>query len=634
MPPEDTADGVDRRDFLAAATAFVGAFSCADLFAKIAEPGGEGFTITDGALDLTTDDTAPFFAAHQALIAAEEAGDKAAIRRSQKAVEEASWHTEVGRFTSRLDEVFRAAPAVDSLRIDNLMSLPSGSRLDAAALVACPHMARIRRLILTACNIGPKGAIALANSPHLRCLTDLSITADAIGDDGLAALARSPHLANLEMLYLQGTFFGPKGVGAVATSPHMARLMALILSGTEFGDEGAIALARSPTLRRLRVLLLNDNRIGPAGAKALIASTGFRELRDLCIMNQRIGSAMRPALEERFGGLLYFDNDKGDDFAAEEAWTRAALRRPDDDTPRLAAAERLDAEGDPRGELIRIQCGLTRLPEYEPSQGLAAIEANLLAAHGAAWRVIAGDHAPFYEERPPDMDSVTCNRRVVAHPTVYFFRRGVIDRLHASARKFAWYAEGLFRGAPALRSAILQCGLEAAKHVESLARSPYIARLTELELHGLDDEKLAALARSPHLKRLRSLKLEGRLKDGAALAAWLASPGLAGLTSLDLSGVCLDDEALSRVAAAWPRGLTSLDTSGSWVGDEGAEPLASMLPSGLTRLGLRNTGLGDEGAIALAGAASLSAPCTWTRTASALTAWRPWPGFPAWKWCG
>src|SRR2546422_761256 len=40
---------------------------------------------------------------------------------------------------------------------------------------------------------------------------------------------------------------------------------------------------------------------------------------------------------------------------------RAICAHPDDDGPRLVYADWLDERGDPRGEFIRVQCGLAKL---------------------------------------------------------------------------------------------------------------------------------------------------------------------------------------------------------------------------------------------------------------------------------
>src|SRR5262249_1602998 len=59
---------------------------------------------------------------------------------------------------------------------------------------------------------------------------------------------------------------------------------------------------------------------------------------------------------------------------------------PDDDTPRLVYADYLDERGDLRGEFIRTQIALARLPDDDPRRPeLEARERGLLGEHGEEW---------------------------------------------------------------------------------------------------------------------------------------------------------------------------------------------------------------------------------------------------------
>ncbi len=52
----------------------------------------------------------------------------------------------------------------------------------------------------------------------------------------------------------------------------------------------------------------------------------------------------------------------------DEAFLQAILEAPDDDTPRLIYADWLEDQGDPRGELIRLEAQLARLAADDPSR--------------------------------------------------------------------------------------------------------------------------------------------------------------------------------------------------------------------------------------------------------------------------
>jgi uncharacterized protein (TIGR02996 family) len=64
----------------------------------------------------------------------------------------------------------------------------------------------------------------------------------------------------------------------------------------------------------------------------------------------------------------------------DEAFLRAILDNPDDDTPRLVYADWLEEQGDPRGEFIRLQCLLARMPYDDPARREAeSLSARLFA---------------------------------------------------------------------------------------------------------------------------------------------------------------------------------------------------------------------------------------------------------------
>src|SRR4051812_32213296 len=70
----------------------------------------------------------------------------------------------------------------------------------------------------------------------------------------------------------------------------------------------------------------------------------------------------------------------------EEAFHQAILEDPDDDTVRLVYADWLAERGDARGEFIRVQVELARLPEGDQRAGpLALRERALLDRYKAEW---------------------------------------------------------------------------------------------------------------------------------------------------------------------------------------------------------------------------------------------------------
>src|SRR5262245_54674013 len=61
----------------------------------------------------------------------------------------------------------------------------------------------------------------------------------------------------------------------------------------------------------------------------------------------------------------------------EDAFLGAILDQPDDDTSRLVYADWLEERGDLRGEFLRLDCALARLPAEDPRY--VAIEARIEA---------------------------------------------------------------------------------------------------------------------------------------------------------------------------------------------------------------------------------------------------------------
>jgi uncharacterized protein (TIGR02996 family) len=208
----------------------------------------------------------------------------------------------------------------------------------------------------------------------------------------------------------------------------------------------------------------------------------------------------------------------------EAAFLDRVCADPDDDAPRLIFADWLDERGDPRGEFIRVQVALARLPVGDPRRDtLADREAALLARF----------HAPWSDPL-----------KGIAGWTV--FRRGFVETVNIDGRTFLRRADDLFRLAPVRHIWLLDVG----STLERVMACPQLARLTALTVYAQHiDERLARfLVESPHLGGLRALNIgRNRVGDrGVERLAW--TPRFRDLATVDLSDNAVGDAGARTLA--------------------------------------------------------------------------------------
>jgi uncharacterized protein (TIGR02996 family) len=215
---------------------------------------------------------------------------------------------------------------------------------------------------------------------------------------------------------------------------------------------------------------------------------------------------------------------------------RAVLDDPDADAPRIAYAAHCDAEGDPRGQFVRIQLEIARLRRRDPSDPFARIRSydadELLAAHDARWA------AP-----------------VARWTSGHVFVRGFVEKITLPVRTFLEHAPELFAVAP-----IRHLDLTGTRAVaEELFASPHLARIRSLNLDrfGLTDEDVANLAASPHLGELQWLQLMRNDVGMDGARAMAASKGLPKLRYVGFFGNRIDptEELVTDQGVILDRGL-------------------------------------------------------------------------------
>ncbi|HXG10133.1 MAG TPA: TIGR02996 domain-containing protein [Gemmataceae bacterium] len=292
----------------------------------------------------------------------------------------------------------------------------------------------------------------------------------------------------------------------------------------------------------------------------------------------------------------------------EDIFLQAIRENPDDDGARLIYADWLEEQGDPRGELIRVQCALARMPagaagrrelEERERQLLREVEAALsLPAILSDWEFHRGL-----------LESASIRLRAFAEHAEALVRLGPLRRLHVFN---GWFRPNLatlqaLASNPYLArvtSLELTEASISAQGVRELTASPYLEQLTALDLSSnvLGDEGVQVLAGCPSLARLTRLALGGNLIGDDGAQALADSPYLTNLTTLDLSRNSITDQGLAVLAAS-PRlaQLTALDLSNNLIADSGVSALAeTKYLTRLTALNLRNNFIGDRGVQALA----------------------------------
>src|SRR5437016_4037405 len=137
--------------------------------------------------------------------------------------------------------------------------------------------------------------------------------------------------------------------------------------------------------------------------------------------------------------------------SGDESFLQAIVEDPDDDGLRLVFADWLEERGDPRGEFIRLQCELARLPKSDQRRApLEARAAELLEQHEEAWLGPLRSWLLDWE-----------------------FGRGFVERASIRGAILQEHGDELFRLTPLLHLSVQ----EGREQLSTLAASPYLARL-------------------------------------------------------------------------------------------------------------------------------------------------------------
>lgn len=227
---------------------------------------------------------------------------------------------------------------------------------------------------------------------------------------------------------------------------------------------------------------------------------------------------------------------------------------PDDITPRLIYADFLEDAGDPRGELIRVQCELSLSQPGDPARpALYDRERALLDKFADQW---------LQPLRALGAEGVSRAS----------FRGGLLERVRIQLDRFLDTGHELCEQSPALTRLELR---KVPPLAAEMAKFPLPDQITELDLSAgqIDAACLQTLAEAQWLPQIRILDVQlNRFED---------------------------DGVAALISGAWS-GLQTLNLASNQISMDGAQYLASWQQcSKLRRLDLRMNPIADPGLRAL-----------------------------------
>lgn len=205
------------------------------------------------------------------------------------------------------------------------------------------------------------------------------------------------------------------------------------------------------------------------------------------------------------------------------------LAAPEDDALRLVLADHWMAEGDPRGELMRLEVELAAMDELEPER----------KAHQRRVAALLDG---------PDRERLLGLTGPLPRGIGLSTERGLPSALGGAPADLAQHGEALLARYPHLDT--LGVSVPRAGSLAPLTASPLLTRARRLDLHSAWTKRLAGLTELPELPALRDLTLLGVALAPADLDLLLArAPGL---EALAIVGSRLNKGALEPLGARRP----------------------------------------------------------------------------------
>lgn len=211
-------------------------------------------------------------------------------------------------------------------------------------------------------------------------------------------------------------------------------------------------------------------------------------------------------------------------------WIADIRAAPDDDALRMVYGDWLTEQGDPRGELVTLQCRRVQLARAgESTEDIEAAEAALVAKHGDVWA-----------------------EQIHSYVEAHHYDRGFITGITVHAPTFVKHAKRIVDALPLLETLVLSAGAAPGPipraHVVALSACDAFSKIQRLDLTNdhylMSTEELALLLDAPQLPHLRWLRFgfhrggEGWGAEGAALIA--KCDRLSDLRFLEIAGQNLE----------------------------------------------------------------------------------------------
>lgn len=311
------------------------------------------------------------------------------------------------------------------------------------------------------------------------------------------------------------------------------------------------------------------------------------------------------------------------------------LADPANEAARLVYADHLMELGDPRGELVQLQCRFEKIAWDDPERRrLDERIADLLATHESEWtrevRALGfDDHLQQVSMRRGFVEKVRLDARDAAQRIPALRALTPLREVHVSGTDGAHLDDAgaalceleaiSFRGFPReLSHAVAQrlprwphqgklrtlhvSGSEAAR---AIAATPALRGLEVLRVTSIEPQGIAQLAMAPHVATVHTLELpqSGIGPDGLdalARSAYFSALRRVQLEHARLTGAAIETFARSAIAPA----LRQLRVHHNKLGDRGATALATGFPA-LDLLDVEATELRGDGAVDLFASARL-----------------------------